>query len=223
MQKLIEGLRQFMDSLRDSDRAFFEALAGGQRPETLFITCSDSRVVPSLFTQTEPGDLFTIRNAGNLVPPASDDGSGEAAAIEFAVRGLQVRDIVVCGHSHCGAIQGLMEPARLATLPLVARWLEHARDTRRIVDERHPDADEATRLQRAIEVNVLVQLSHLTRHPAVAERLADASVHLYGWVYDIATGEVMAFDTATGGFTRLAEVSSAVAGLSGPELGRIVG
>ena len=104
----------------------FEELASGQRPPTLFITCSDSRIVPELLTQTEPGDLFVLRNAGNLVPPYSAPLSGEAATIEYAVKVLKVEHIVVCGHSHCGAITGLLRPETLKDLPAVAEWLAHA-------------------------------------------------------------------------------------------------
>lgn len=117
MQKLIEGLHQFQNSVFGTQRELFERLAHGQTPETLFITCSDSRINPNLLTQTEPGELFILRNAGNIVPPYSTSQGGEAATIEFAVAGLNVRDIIICGHSHCGAMKGLLDPPPIVTSP----------------------------------------------------------------------------------------------------------
>ena len=135
MQKLINGLHQFQRDIFTTQRELFERLAGGQSPDALFITCSDSRINPNLITQTEPGELFILRNIGNIVPPytSSSIDAGAAAAIEFAVSALDVEYIVICGHSHCGAIKGLLNPASVADMPSVSGWLGHAESARRIV------------------------------------------------------------------------------------------
>ena len=133
MQKLIQGLHHFQTTLFGSQRELFEHLAKGQSPEVLFITCSDSRIAPNLLTQSEPGELFVLRNAGNIVPPYGAVQGGEAATIEFAVAGLGVKDIIVCGHSHCGAMKGLLEPPPCRDFPALTQWLSHAESTRRIL------------------------------------------------------------------------------------------
>ena len=133
MQKLIQGIHQFQAKNFVPMQGLFEQLAKGQNPETLFITCSDSRIDPNLLTQAKPGDLFILRNAGNIVPPHGAGNGGEAATIEFAVAALGVKDIIICGHSHCGAMQGLLQPEQVASLAAVSSWLSHAETTRRIV------------------------------------------------------------------------------------------
>ena len=207
MQKLVAGIHQFQqDSFRPM-QGMFEQLARGQSPETLFITCSDSRIVPNLLTQTDPGDLFILRNAGNIVPPHGASGGGEGATIEFAVAGLGVRDIIVCGHSHCGAMKGLLHPEQLTTLPAMAAWLSHAETTARIVRDNYQHLEGDKLLTACTEENVLVQLEHLRTLPAVASRLVKGDLHLHGWVYKIETGEVFAYEPTTGQFVPLAEYS----------------
>ena len=168
MQKLVHGIHQFQDNHFSSQRERFERLADGQHPETLFITCSDSRINPNLITQTEPGELFIIRNAGNIVPPFGAANGGEAATVEFAVVGLGVQDIIICGHSHCGAMKGLLYLESLAKLPTMAAWLGHAEATRWVARQRYADRSEADLLNITIQENVLVQLENLRTHPAVA-------------------------------------------------------
>ena len=143
MQRLVEGIHQFQKDIFTSQRQLFERLAGGQRPLALFITCSDSRIVPSLLTQTEPGELFILRNAGNIVPPYSQGSGGEAATIEYAVCALKVKVIIVCGHSHCGAMDGLLHPEQLGELPAVRQWLTCAEATARIIKENYQHITEA--------------------------------------------------------------------------------
>src|SRR4029078_4173731 len=126
MNALLSGFREFRENVFPSRRLQFEDLASGQQPSTLFITCSDSRIVPHMLTQTEPGELFVLRNAGNLVPPATAAPCGEAATIEYAVQVLKVEEVFVCGHSHCGAIAALLEPQMVKNLPAVESWLGHA-------------------------------------------------------------------------------------------------
>lgn len=194
MDEIIAGVRTFQRDVFPENRELFAQLARGQSPETLLITCSDSRIDPHLLTQSEPGQLFVLRNAGNLVPEyAPHDGGGVAATIEFAVQALRVPNIIICGHSGCGAMAGLLNPASLRNMPNVAEWLEHAAVVREsLVETGSMDSPEA--LERAVEANVIAQLGHLQTHPSVAEARAVGQVTLHGWVYDIASGEVTAYD-----------------------------
>lgn len=203
MQKLVQGVHHFQNSVFGEKREFFEQLSHGQSPETLFITCSDSRINPNLITQTEPGELFILRNAGNIVPPYAAASSGEAATIEFAVAGLGVQHIIVCGHSHCGAMAGLLAPAKLVDLPSLRAWLAHAESTRRIMLDKYSDRVGPAQLTTAVQENVLMQLENLRTHPTVASGLARGEIKLHGWVYKIETGEVFAYEPETGQFTSL--------------------
>jgi carbonic anhydrase len=146
-----------------------------------------------------------LRNAGNIVPPHGAANGGEAATIEFAVAGLGVKDIIICGHSHCGAMKGLLDPEQVASLPAVSSWLSHAESTRRIVQQNYRHLDGDRLVTATVEENVLVQLENLRTLPAVAARLVAGNLHLHGWVYKIETGEVFAFDPEQGQFVPLAE------------------
>ena len=204
MQKLVEGIHKFQNVVFTSKQNLFEGLVAGQHPLALFITCSDSRVDPNLLTQTEPGELFILRNAGNIVPPYGTLDAGEAATIEYAMSVLKVKDIVICGHSHCGAMCGLLDPSQLAKLPAVRSWLRHAESTHRIVKENYPHlTDDAARLRATVEENVLVQLEHLRTHPTVASALSRNVLELHGWVYEFETGQVLAYDPKQEQFIRL--------------------
>ena len=205
MQKLIEGIHEFQERNFRPLKGLFEQLVRGQSPETLFITCSDSRIDPSLLTQTAPGELFILRNAGNIIPAHGSASGSEAATIEFAVAGLGVKDVIICGHSHCGAMKGLLEPDSVANLPAVASWLSHAETTRRIIQDNYSHLDGERLLTATVEENVLVQLEHLKTLPAVASRLVRGDLHLHGWVYKIETGEVFAYDLVQRQFVPLAE------------------
>ena len=207
MQKLVQGIHHFQDSLFSSQRELFERLADGQNPETLFITCSDSRINPNLITQTEPGELFIIRNAGNLVPPFGAANGGEAATIEFAIVGLGVRDIILCGHSYCGAMKGLLYPESLTKLPTMAAWLSHAEAARWIARQQYADRSEADLLNITIQENVLAQLENLRTHPAVAVAVASGKLKLHGWVYKFETGQVFAYEPKEGQFVPLTETA----------------
>jgi carbonic anhydrase len=138
--------------------------------------------------------LFILRNAGNIVPPYGAANGGEGATIEYAVTALNVRDIIVCGHSHCGAMQGLMSIEKLGNMPLVVDWLRHAESTRRIMMEKYADEPKEGLLTNTVKENVLVQLENLRTHPAVAARLATGNLKLHGWVYEFETGRVYAYD-----------------------------
>lgn len=203
MQKLIEGLHRFQNTVFGTQRELFERLAQGQSPETLFITCSDSRINPNLLTQTEPGELFILRNAGNIVPPYSTSQGGEAATIEFAVAGLNVKDIIICGHSHCGAMNGLLNPPASRDFPALTEWLAHAELTRRVVRDTYPDRTAEDLLNITIQENVLAQMENLRTHPVVASGLARGQLKLHGWVYKIESGDVFAFEPQSGQFGKL--------------------
>lgn len=204
MLELIEGMHHFRDNVFRSQRELFSRLAKKQEPDVLFVTCSDSRIVPSLMTQTDPGDLFILRNAGNLVPAHGAVRGGEEATIEYAVAVLGVEDIIVCGHSQCGAMKALFEPAdHLQDLPAVRRWLEHAEATRRIVKTNYAHLQGADLLAVTVQENVLVQLENLQTHPAVAAELARGKLKLHAWVYELETGNVLAFEPQTRKFEPL--------------------
>jgi carbonic anhydrase len=205
MQKLIQGLHEFQQSVFAPRRIFFEELAAGQRPEALFLTCADSRVVPNVITQTEPGELFVVRNAGNIVAPHAPGSppSAEAAAIEYAVEVLKVKDIIVCGHSHCGAMKAVLDPTQVADLPAVASWLGHADATRKIMKQNYGHLTGDALLTATVQENVLGQLDHLRTLPSVASSLAARRLKLHAWVYKIETGEVFAFDRDEGQYLPL--------------------
>ncbi len=203
MQKLVQGIHHFQANIFTSQRELFERLAQGQRPEALFITCSDSRINPNLLTQTDPGELFILRNAGNIIPPHGAANGGEGATIEFAVAALGVKDLIVCGHSLCGAMRGLLQPELLQGLPVMTSWLSHAEATRQIIREKYQDREGSALLTATVEENVLVQLENLRTHPCVAAGLAAGRVKLHGWVYKIETGQVFAYDPREGQFLPL--------------------
>lgn len=187
---LVEGLRNFAATVVPAKQALFDELATGQSPATLFITCADSRIDPSLITQTDPGSIFVVRNAGNIVPRLEDDGSspdGNAGSIEYAITALNVAHVVVCGHSSCGAMGGLLDLDAIAdALPSVRRWLEHS--------ESLLDTPAAEDLDSLIEANALLQLEHLKTYPGVQAKLDAGEITLHAWVYDIGSGDVRAHD-----------------------------
>ena len=205
VQQLVAGVHRFRHEVFREQRELFARLAGGQEPQTLFITCSDSRIDPNLITHTDPGDLFVLRNAGNLIPSYGSAGGGEVATIEFAVTGLGVRDIVVCGHSHCGAMKGLLHPEYLTEMPAVAEFLRHAEATRRILRAKYSHLSGEPLLETAIEENVLMQIENLQTHPAVAVALAEQKLKLHAWVYEIESGEVYSYDDQSAQFHPLGE------------------
>jgi carbonic anhydrase len=200
--RIIQGVLNFQDRIFGKNQELFEELAEGQQPLALFITCSDSRIIPDMLAQTNPGELFVLRNAGNLVPAHGAGSGAEAATIEYAVAQLRVRDIILCGHSKCGAMHGLLEPEALQRLPNVASWLDHARAILpKLESAGHTSPEE--HLKRAIEENVLLQLEHLRTHPAVRDALASRTVRLHGWVYHFEKGKVESYDPLTGLFAPL--------------------
>lgn len=176
-------------------RELLEQLSHGQKPRVLFITCSDSRIDPNLLTQTDIGELFVIRNAGNIVPPYGAANGGEGAAIEYALHALGIEQIIVCGHSHCGAMKGLLQLGKLEEqMPLVYDWLKHAEATRRLVLESYTNQSAEELLEITIAENVITQIDNLKTYPVVHSRLYQGKLKIYGWVYLIETGEVLAYD-----------------------------
>ena len=205
MEKLVQGIHQFQTSYFCSEQELFKRLAGGQHPIALFITCSDSRISPSLLMQSKPGDLFCLRNAGNIVPPSGASRGGEEATIEYAIRVLKVEHVVICGHSHCGAMKALLNPHDVEGMPAVATWLSHAEATRHIINENYSHLDETAKLKATIEENVLVQLENIRTHPSVAAKIAKKEINLHGWYYKIETGQVFSYDPREGQFVSLTE------------------
>ncbi|MBD3884365.1 carbonic anhydrase [Phormidium tenue FACHB-886] len=202
MKKLIEGIRGFQTNYVPRHRDLLENLSHGQHPRVLFITCSDSRISPSLLTQTDLGDLFVIRNAGNIIPPYGAANGGEGGTIEYALHALGIDQIVVCGHSHCGAMKGLLQLGKLeAEMPLVYDWLRHAEATRRLVRENYVDFEEEELLEITIAENVLTQIENLKTYPIVRSRLHQGKLRMYAWIYLIETGEVLAYDPETRAYT----------------------
>jgi carbonic anhydrase len=198
MTRIMQGVLDFQRRIFGKKRELFQQLGKGQKPLALFITCSDSRITPDLLAQTEPGELFVLRNAGNFVPPHGAGSGAEAATIEYAVVQLRVRDVILCGHSRCGAVHGLLEPEALAKLPSVAAWLEYARPVLAQLPQTEQTPDQ--RLALAVEKNVLVQMEHLKTHPAVKAALEARTLRLHGWVYHFEMGKVDVYDPLTGRF-----------------------
>lgn len=207
MEKLVRGVEAFQQQVKTTYRDLFREFKHGQTPETMFITCSDSRISPSLITQTRPGEMFILRNAGNIIPPFGAANGGEGATLEYAVVALGVKDIIVCGHSHCGAMGALLHPENLSNMPHVKRWLGHAEATRAIMQHNYQDLDEEHKLLATIEENVLVQLDNLRTHPCVAVGLARGELRIHGWVYETVSGEVYAYETAQGQYVPLREAT----------------
>lgn len=201
MQKIRDGIRRFQQEVHPAHRSLFETLAGGQNPEALWITCSDSRVDPALITQALPGDLFVLRNAGNLVPPYGRGSGSEAATVEYAIRGLGVRHIVVCGHSRCGAMAAVLDPDSAAGMPAVQACLDSAGPPRLT-------GPEAT-LENQVRRNVTQQLEHLRTHPAVRDAVERGELALHGWVYDFVAGRIDVLRGDSGEFVPLTDVARA--------------
>jgi carbonic anhydrase len=196
MKKLLDGLRRFQTEYFNEHRELFAELAHGQSPRVLFITCSDSRIDPNLITQAQLGDLFVIRNAGNMIPPFGATNGGEGAAVEYAVQALNIEEIIVCGHSHCGAMKGLLKMSKLAEeMPLVYNWLKQAEATRRLVKENYKDLEGEELLELTIAENVLNQLENLHTYPVIRSRMHQGKLSLNAWIYRIESGEVLAYDS----------------------------
>jgi carbonic anhydrase len=200
VDRILKGLSQFQKSVYPKHRDLFQKLALGQRPDALFITCADSRIDPCLLTQTKPGELFICRVIGNIVPPFPDAIGGVSATIEYAVGVLGVPDVIVCGHTDCGVMKGVINPEALEPLPSVSAWLNYAQPARKAAASLEGNADF---LPAVTERNVVQQLANLRTHPSVAERWKQGDLQLHGWVYDLGEGVVTAYDPGQDAFVAL--------------------
>lgn len=194
-RRIADGIRKFSTQVHAEHEQLFANLVGGQSPEVMLITCSDSRIDPAMVTQTLPGELFVLRNAGNIVGSYDTDGDAQAGAIEFAIKALGVKHIVVCGHTHCGAMGAVLDPASVDALPAVAAWL------RKAGPRRAPGA--APSVDDQVRFNVVEQLDNLRTHPAVHEAESNSNLKLHGWVYDFASGEVAELRPRSGEFVTM--------------------
>jgi carbonic anhydrase len=211
MDKIIRGVHEFQGHPFSEKESLFSELASGQSPRSLFVTCSDSRVVPNLVTQTNPGELFVIRNAGNLVPKyEQDQPTSEAATIEYAVNALKVPNIIICGHSRCGAMGGLLALDQLDALPVVQSLLSKETAADR-VREKNPNASAEDLLKYTIQENVLVQIENLKTHPCVTAAIDEGRLSLHGWVYQFETGDVFIHSDRSSSFASVRESGEAFA------------
>jgi carbonic anhydrase len=205
MEHIIDGVLRFQREVHRNQEALFHSLALGQTPSAMFIGCADSRIIPELLTGQGPGELFVVRNAGNIVPPHSPEPGGVTASIEYAVAVLGIQDIVICGHSGCGAMTAILRGSgQLEHLPAVARWLHYADHARDAVHAQFACAHEGTnevtaateeqRLNALVHENVLAQLDNILTHPPVMKAVEKKQLRLHGWVYDIGSGSVDTYD-----------------------------
>ncbi|WP_133129293.1 carbonic anhydrase [Legionella yabuuchiae] len=191
MYRAGQGNTKFRESIKSPEKCrFFKSLEEGQNPNAWLLTCCDSRVVPSQFTETKPGELFIHRNVGNIISPEPTEAEIKVT-IEYALKYLEVGEIIVCGHTDCGAMKALINPEMVEDSPIIRQYLKHASPVlEKIKDIRDP----RQKLQKAIEENVLLQIEHLKTHPRVKEALEAGSIKIHGFVYHIGTGELHAYD-----------------------------
>ncbi|WP_260962484.1 carbonic anhydrase [Pseudomonas citri] len=194
LRHIVDGFMHFHHEIFPQQEELFKKLATAQKPRAMFITCADSRIVPELITHSSPGDLFVTRNVGNVVPPYGQMNGGVSTAIEYAVLALGVQHIIVCGHSDCGAMRAVLNPDTLEKMPTVKAWLRHAEVAKTMVHDNCPCGDEKQTMPILTEENVIAQLQHLRTHPSVASRMASGQLFIHGWVYNIETSEIKAFD-----------------------------
>ncbi len=202
MKKLINGIVDFRKNVRPGAKEAFARLALGQRPDTLFVACSDSRVVPNLFASSDPGDLFVIRNVGNLISPCGEHGisasdESEAAAIEYALLNLPVTEIIVCGHSECSAMQALLQGREFVQSPNLKSWLRHGSGCLDQLTSSRLAVSSLEKHNRLSQLNVLEQIEHLKTYPVVQSRIADGTLRLHGWWFDIRNADVYGYEAAT--------------------------
>ena len=203
LKHIVDGFLRFHHDVFPEQEELFKKLATAQKPRAMFITCADSRIVPELITQSSPGDLFVTRNVGNVVPPYGQMNGGVSTAIEYAVLALGVHHIIICGHSDCGAMRAVLNPQSLEKMPTVKAWLRHAEVARTVVEDNCQCGSEHENMQVLTKENVIAQLHHLRTHPSVASRLAAGQLYIHGWIYDIETSEISAYDAVSDAFLPL--------------------
>jgi carbonic anhydrase len=201
-EALKAGVTRFTERVFPRRQALFRKLANAQSPDALFLTCADSRVVPALITQTGPGQLFVERNPGNLVPIYSEQSVGVSASIEYAISALKVRHVVICGHTDCGVIKGLLHPEKISSLPAVARWMEFASAARHKLSKDYRHVPEDQQQSVLTELNVLAQIDNLHTHPSVQRAIQENRLEIHAWVYHIHSGEVWSFKPEAFGFEK---------------------
>jgi len=198
MKKLIQGIVEFRRNVQEGYREAFGRLAVGQSPDALFIACSDSRVVPNTFASTSPGDLFVLRNVGNLIPPCGNHGvsasdESEAAAMEFAVLNLKVADIIICGHSECGAMRALLDNRRKVDTPNLKKWLRHGDPAIRRLKSGAAIDTTLSEHNQLSQINVLIQMENVKTYPFIQKRISEGTLAVHGWWFDIAKADVYAY------------------------------
>ena len=210
MQQLVQGVHHFQKIGFREREELFKQLRDGQEPEACLITCADSRIVPNLITNSEPGQLFIVRNAGNIIPCYGTSNNGELAAVEYALVELGIEDLIVCGHTACGAMEALVKSSERTGLdrtPLVTNWLRHADATLAIIREHYGHLQGRALVNAAAEENVLVQLEHLRTLPVIAARISSGRVRLHGWMYKIDSGEVFYYESEAGQFVKFGDAT----------------
>ncbi|WP_213804476.1 carbonic anhydrase [Granulicella sp. dw_53] len=203
MQQLLDGYQRFRADVFPKRANLFEKLAEHQKPSTLFITCADSRVVPDMILQTNPGDLFICRNAGNIVPPYGETHGGVSATIEYAVMAVNVQNIILCGHSDCGAMKAVLSEKKHDSMPTVDSWLQHSHSALQLLKSeasQHQKWTNKEMLRALTRANVVSQIQNLRTHPSVAAGLTKGTLNIYGWVYEIHSGEIQNFNSQQGRF-----------------------
>jgi carbonic anhydrase len=205
MNELIGRVFSFGKEVFPRQSDLYAKLSEGQSPKALIISCADSRVAPEHIMQAAPGDLFVCRNAGNIVPPHSNQNGGVTSTVEYGVMVLGVRDIIVCGHSDCGAMKAVANPAGLDKMPNVAAWLRHSEVAAHVVADAYPTISGKERVHAISLENIVAQLAHLRTHPSVAAGIARGDISLHGWFFDIGHGKILALDGSTGRFEQVIE------------------
>lgn len=180
---------------------FVRLVNEGQNPKAVYIGCSDSRVLPDLLLGTKPGDLFVIRNAGNFVPTYSTSiaWDGAAATLEYAIEVLNIRDVIVCGHSNCGAIQALYNPQGIDKFTYIKNWVQFGEEAKKLAQERLPTTEKPAELyDLTARLSVLFQLDHLLSYPTIRKRVEEGKVFLHGWYFTIEKGRLDYYDPEKG-------------------------
>ncbi|MBJ7450289.1 MAG: carbonic anhydrase [Parachlamydiales bacterium] len=207
MKKLIKGIVEFRKNLTEDYRELFAKLAIGQKPDALFIACSDSRVTPNLFASTNPGDLFVLRNIGNLIPPATSEHeeASAQAAIEYSVFFLNIKDIIICGHSECGAMRAISDGTDTTCCPHLASWLKYGKESLNKFKEGFTLDSKLKDYNQISQVNVLQQMEHIMSYPFVKERVEKGLLQVHGWWFDIAHADVYCYEKSVNQFVMIDE------------------
>ena len=205
LAKMVSGVKKFQREVFPEQREIFKRLEHQQHPIATFFTCADSRILPAMILQHGPGEVFTERTPGNIVPKYGDHVGGVTASMEFAVKVLKIPLIIICGHTDCGVMKALLAPEQTTDMPALQSWMRHALDARERLLRENPSASNDEKLRLLTEYNVLTQVDNLRGHPAVESALAKGELEVQGWVYDIGRGVVSAVDAKTGQFRPLIE------------------